>query len=68
MIAQGFTVTLADLRTVDELEPAMLQESLALLQAHDFYQRWGSQPEKINDDGLLAYYAAIEELRKDRDA
>jgi len=53
---------------MDELEPATLDESLALLQAHDFYRQWGAQPEKIDDEGLLGYYAAIEELRKDQDA
>jgi hypothetical protein len=53
---------------MDEMEPAELDGPLALLQAHDFYRRWGGQPEKIEDDGLLAYYVAIEELRKDPDA
>jgi hypothetical protein len=53
---------------MDEWEPRALGEPLALLQAHDFYRQRGAQPEKIDDDGLLAYYAAIEELRKDRDA
>jgi hypothetical protein len=68
LAAQGFSITLADLQAMDELEPAVLEGPLALLQAHDFYRQWGAQPEKIDDDGLLGYYATIEELRKDQDA
>jgi hypothetical protein len=53
---------------MDGWEPRALGEPLALLQAHDFYRQWGAQPEKIDDEGLLGYYAAIENLRKDQDA
>jgi len=68
LASQDLTVTPADLLAMDGWEPRALGEPLALLQAHDFYRQWGAQPEKIDDEGLLGYYAAIENLRKDQDA
>ena len=61
-------MTVTDLLAMDDMEPAALEQSLALLHTHDFYRRFGDQPEKIEDNALLAYYAAVEKLREDPDA
>ena len=64
----GFTVTLADLQAMDEWEPGAFTQPLAEVQAYDIYRQWGHRLEKISDEGLLEYVAAIEELRKQTDA